>query len=265
MSAHSPDFGAEGPADTAWRFVVNTLEDADAEAFLRQMENDAAAVDALEEAAEDVVLLRCLGDAGLREQVVGAGVPGLSADVLLGLDHDPDARLDAALAAASARTSAWDRFRAFAGRGSARWVAVALAAAMVLLVVGRPQAPVGDYDAAWRNGAAAVRAESGERGRYLVGNVADLVVRPEGSDVLVDPEIEVFIGLRGGALQPLAAETEVDATGAVRVFIDVTDALGLGTHRVVVLVGRDLAAADPETDTDDWARVEASMRVVDQL
>jgi|GEM_PF-5518900 len=257
---------AERPtADTAWDFLTHGLEDDAAEAFLEQVESSPEALAALLEASEDVLLLRSLGDRELREALAGTDAPAMSADELLTLDHDPDARLDAALADGHTRRTVWQRFRSFAARPSGLAMVAFLAAAMALLVVGQPREPVPDYHGDWFNGAAENRAETGVVGRYLFTNRAELRLYPDLPTAPDDLEVKVFLGRNGGALEPVAAETEVGKTRAVRVFIDVTPEVGLGTHRVVVLVGPDLDGVDPETDSEEWARVEREMLVVDAL
>lgn len=259
---------------TAWDFVHGQLDATEAERFTEALESDPAVVDALLSASDDLVHLRALGDAELRDLWAGPDAPPLDAADLLALEHDPDARLDACLAAegaaASPGTRPWDHFRAWLRSPSAMkrgglGLGLALAAALALLVVGAPSEPVPDYNAAWRNGASATRAETGVKGRYLVGNVADLVLRPDGGDAPDHPEVRVFVGRNGGPLVPVAAHTEVGQTRAVRVMLEITPELGVGVHRVVVLVGHGLEGADPETDPDPWARVETSLRVVDSL
>ena len=263
MSPPSPTPDARHSA--AWDFVTGQLADAEAERFTEALEADPAVVDALLDASDDLVHLRALGDAELRGLLAGADAPALAAADLLALESDPDARLEAALGAGAPGARAWDHFRAWMRRPSGWGLGLAVAAALALLIIKAPSEPVPDYSAAWRNGASATRAETGVKGRYLVGNVADLVLRPEGPAAPEHPEVRVFVGPRGGALVPVAAETEVGQTRAVRVMLEITPELGVGTHRVVVLVGADLDGVDPETDLEGWARVETSLTVVDAL
>jgi hypothetical protein len=259
-----PTSGEQSPPSAAWDFLVGGLSDADADAFLDVLEHSPDHEAALVEAADDVVLLRSLGDAELREYWAGPGVEDIDLDALLDDSHHPDRLLDEALADGEARASSWRRFLSFSRRPTVGATAVLLVAALALLFIMVPQPePVPDYSSAWRTGASETRASTGEKGRYKIGNFADLVVRPETTGAPEAPEIRVFVGRNGGSLEPVEAETTVSASGAVRVLFEVTPQIGLGTHRVVVLVGRKLTDADPETDTDDWARVETDLRVVE--
>jgi len=263
--SHSTEATPRHARDLAWDLITGNLEEDQAEAFLTDIETDPESVEALLETSEELLQLRALGDAAFRAAWTEPDTDGLDVDAMLQLEHDPDALLQAAIADEQARTTAWARFQRFIRQPGTRMTIGVLAAATALFVMLQPAAPVPDYAGAWRTGASTVRATPGEPGRYLVGNVADLVLRPDQTVALADPAIRVFVGRNGGALEPVVADTETSPTKSVRVLIEVTPELGVGTHRVVVLIGRNLERADPETDADDWARFETTMLVVDRL
>jgi hypothetical protein len=267
----SPGPDASSPHDQAWDFLTGSSSDEDAEALLTALETNPDTVRALCNASDDLIRYRSLGDTELRAAWAGPGADGIDVDEELALDHDPDTLLDAAITNGEERVSAWERFRRFARRPSAGVTAGLLAAAAALFVVTQGPAPVPDYTGDWRNGASATRAapdnaaSTSTSGVYMIGNEAALVIRPVTPMETADPDVRVFLGQAGGSLVPVAAETELGRGQSVRVLLPITAEIGTGTHRVVVLVGRDLEHADPETDTDDWARFETTMQVKDAL
>ena len=251
--------------DRAWDFLTNADDDGAAEAFLEALQTEPEALDALVHSSEELLRYRSLGDAELRAAWACPDAAGLEIDQDLAAEHDPDQRLDAAIAAGDHRSASWARFRGFNRRRSAGITVGLMAAAAALFVLGQGTDPVPDYAGDWRNGAAITRATPGTPGVYLVGNEADLVIRPVTPMGATEPEVRVFVGRNGGALAPVDAEIEVGQSQAVRVLLPITPELGTGTHRVVVLVGSGLDEANPETDTDDWARFETTMQVQDAL
>jgi hypothetical protein len=232
--------------------------------FLRSLEGDPEVAEVLEEAAEDLLHLRSLGDDDLRAALAGAEAEGLPVAEVLDWAHDPDARLQAALADETARRSGWERFRRFARRPTLGVMTTVAAAAMVLFMVGRPTPPAVQYDGGWRNGAAQTRAVTGTPGRYLVSNTAELVLHPVGEVAAESIEVQVFVE-QAGALKPVTTQTQVGRSGAVRVLIDITPELSMGTHRVVVLLGQGLDGAAPDAEPDGWTRYETTLEVVDRL
>lgn len=251
--------------DRAWDFLTAADDDDAAETFLEALSTEPEALDALVHSSEELLRYRSLDDAELRAAWAGPDAAGLDVDQELATEHDPDQRLDAAIADGDHRSSSWARFRGFSRRRSAGFAVGLMAAAAALFVLGQGTDPVPDYAGDWRNGAAVTRATPGTPGVYLVGNEADLVIRPVAPMDTTELEVRVFVGRNGGALAPVDAEVEVGQSQAVRVLLPITSELGIGTHRVVVLVGSGLDEANPETDTDDWARFETTMRVQDAL
>ena len=261
---------SSGPSDSllhdrAWDFLTGSLDSDEADAFLNATESDTDLLAALLDTSEELLRYRSLSDADLRAEWVGPDIDGLDVGLAMSVDHDPDRRLDAALAASEARATAWSRFRRFTRRPAAGFTAVLLAAAAAFFVMVQGPTPVPDYTGEWRNGASSVRAVSGDAGTYVVGNEADLVLRPVAPVTSSNPEVQVYLGRNGGALAPVRAETEVSRAQSVRVLLPITTELGLGTHRVVVLIGSDLEGADPETNTGQWARFETTMQVVEGI
>ena len=264
MTSHPAPASTEAH-DEAWDLLTGTLEESAAEALLEAIEDDADALATLLDAADELVHLHALDDAPLRTRLAGADADGLDVEDFLALDHDPDALLDAAIADGDHRQSSWGRFQRFLRRPTGRMAVGMMAAAAALFVLTRGPAPVPDHAGGWTNGASEVRATPGVAGRYVVGNEAALELVPLSATTGTASEVRVFVGRRGGPLTPANADVEHTDDQKVRVFIDITPELGIGTHRVVVLVGRELASADPETDTDDWARFETEMVVVEAL
>lgn len=250
--------------DASWRLLTGDMSTEEADELLRTLEASPKMAEALEEAAEDLLNLRSLGDDNLRAMLAGADAEGLDAAELMDCAHDPDARLQAALADETARRSSWERFRRFARRPSLGVLTTVAAAAMVLFMVGRPTPHTVQYEGGWRNGAAQTRAVTGTPGQYLVSNTAELVLHPVGEAGAEPVEVQVYVE-QAGALKPVTAQTQVGRSGAVRVLIDITPELAVGTHRVVVLLGQELDAAAPELEPDGWTRYETTMEVVDRL
>ena len=252
-----------GRHDRAWAFLTGSLDSDQADTFLSDAESNTDTLEALLDTGEELLQYRSLSDAHLRADRVGAHVDGLDVDRALAAEHDPDQRLEAALADGKTRATAWRRFRRFTRRPALGIPTVLIAAAATFFIAVQRPAPVPDYTGAWRNGTSAVRAVSGDFGTYVVGNEADLVIRPVAPMTSSSPEVRVYLGQNGGALAPVIAETELGRAQSVRILLPVTSEIGPGTHRVVVLVGSDLDGANPEADSPHWARFETTMQVVE--
>ena len=135
-------------------------------------------------------------------------------------------------------------------------------AAAVLVMVMLPPAP--DYEATWRNGAAQDRGEPVQVGSFEVTNVANLVVRPSTAATFERPQLKVYVSPEGEPLREAPQfRAQQGTTGAIRISLPITEDMPVGTHTVVVLLGRDLTWANPDLPAWWWTRIETRLEVIE--
>jgi len=262
MSPDSNDarFGG-GPAltpaveEAAWAALTGEASADELDALLDEVAETPDTGLALEALADDILTLRCLGDADLRGHLAGeaAGLGDIE-------DNDVDAILNDSIEQLRESTSRWAGFRAWVRRPGA-WGGAMLLAAAVSVFVLLPPAP--EYSSTWQNGAAQMRGAPAQVGTYEHTNVAKLVVRPGPGEAFERPQVKVFVGPKGGALrEPASFRAQQGTTGAVRISLPITEDMAPGTHTVVVLLGDDLSWATPDRRAWWWTRVETELEVV---